>query len=72
MQDLTPILREKGLESIRRDRQNLQQRLQATASYAQKRLDNRQRLLEQSRTMMWCQTRQEYLKAPADIDGISA
>lgn len=73
VQDLTPILREKGLESIRRDRQNLQQRLQAIRGLLptlKKRLDNRQRLLEEGAVNddVVLQTRQEYLKGLADID----
>lgn len=73
VQDLTPILREKGLESIRRDRANLQQRLQTIRGLLptlKKRLNNRQRLLEEGAvpddTVL--QARQEYLNGLADID----
>jgi HlyD family secretion protein len=72
-QSVTPILREKGLESIRRDRANLQQRLQTTQELLptfKKRLDNRQRLLKEGAvsddTVM--QARQEYLDSLAKID----
>ena len=73
VQDLTPILREKGLESIRRDRANLQKRLQTLRGLLptfKKRLDNRQRLFREGAvpddTVL--QARQEYLDALANID----
>lgn len=72
-QELTPILREKGLESIRRDRQNLHKRLQTIRGLLptfKKRLDNRQRLFEEGAvpddTVL--QARQEYLNSLASID----
>ena len=73
VQELTPILREKGLESIRRDRANLQQRLNAIRGLLptfKKRWDNRQRLLEEGAVPddMVLQTRQEYLNGLANIN----
>lgn len=73
VQDLTPILREKGLVSIQRDRQNLQRRLQSLQELLptfKKRLDNRQRLFKEGAvpddTVL--QARQEYLDGLANID----
>jgi HlyD family secretion protein len=73
VQDLTPILREKGLESIGRDRQNLQRRLQSLQELLptlKKRLDNRQWLFKEGAVAddTVLQARQEYLDALANID----
>ena len=73
VQDLTPILREKGLVSIQRDRQNVKRRLQSLQELLptfKKRLDNRQRLFKEGAvpddTVL--QARQEYLNGVANID----
>ena len=73
MHDLTPVLREKGLVSIQRDRFNLQQRLQVMRGLLptfKKRLENRQWLFKQGAvpddTVL--QSRQEYLDNLAKID----
>ncbi|BAY50286.1 HlyD family secretion protein (plasmid) [Scytonema sp. HK-05] len=72
-QTLTPVLREKGLESIQRDRQNLQQRLQSMQELQptfKKRYELRQKLFEQGAlsddTVL--QARQDYLNGIAQID----
>lgn len=68
VQKLTPILKEKGLDSIQLDRASLQQRLQAIRELLptfEQRLNNRQQLLQQgavsSDTVL--QARQDYLNA---------
>jgi HlyD family secretion protein len=73
LQELTPILREKGLVSIGRDRQNLEQRLQAIQELLptlQQRLNNRQRLFQEGAVSddTVLQARQEYLDNLAQID----
>lgn len=73
VKSLTPILRERGLLSIRRDRQNLQQRLQALRDLLptlKKRLDNRQGLFKAGAVSddTVLQARQEYLDGIAQID----
>lgn len=73
VQDLTPILREKGLVSIGRDRQNLQRRLQTLQGLLpthKKRLDNRERLLREGAVPddVVLEARQQYDDARASID----
>lgn len=73
VQDLTPILREKGLVSIRRDRANLQRRLQTLRGLLptyKKRLDNRQRLFTEGAVSddVVLESRQQYDDASANID----
>ncbi|KAB8315267.1 NHLP bacteriocin system secretion protein [Tolypothrix campylonemoides VB511288] len=73
VQDLTPILREKGLVSIGRERQNLQQRLQTLRGLLptyKKRLDNRQMLFKQGAVAddTVLQARQQYDDARVNID----
>lgn len=73
VQSLTPIVREKGLESILSDRQNLQRRLHTLRELLptlKKRLSNRQRLFEQGAVAddTVLQARQEYLDSLANID----
>lgn len=73
VQDLTPILREKGLVSIGRDRQNIQRRLQTLQGLLpthKKRLDNRQRLLREGAVPddIVLEARQQYDDARASID----
>lgn len=71
-QAVTPILREKGLESIQRERENLHQRLQTARELLptfKQRLDDRQKLLAEGAisadTVL--QARQEYLDSQAKI-----
>lgn len=73
VQDLTPILREKGLVSIQGDRQNVQQRLRSLQGLLptfKKRLENRQMLFKEGAvpddTVL--QARQEYLDGIANIN----
>ncbi len=73
VQDLTPVLREKGLVSIQRDRFNLQQRLQVMRGLLptlKKRLENRQWLFKQGAVTddTVLQARQEYVDNLAKID----
>ncbi len=77
VQDLTPILREKGLVSIQRERQNLQQRLQILRGLLptyKKRLDNRQMLFKQGAVAddTVLQARQQYDDARVNIDEAEA
>lgn len=77
VQDLTPILREKGLVSIQRERQNLQQRLQTLRGLLptyKKRLDNRQMLFKQGAVAddTVLQARQQYDDARVNIDQAEA
>ncbi|KYC40650.1 NHLP bacteriocin system secretion protein [Scytonema hofmannii PCC 7110] len=77
VQDLTPILREKGLMSIQRERQNLQQRLQILRGLLptyKKRLDNRQMLFKQGAVAddTVLQARQQYDDARVNIDEAEA
>ncbi|GAA6623360.1 NHLP bacteriocin system secretion protein [Scytonema sp. NUACC26] len=73
VQDLTPMLREKGLVSIGRERQSLQQRLktlQGLLPTHKKRLDNRQMLFKEGAvpddTVL--EARQQYEDARASIN----
>ena len=73
VQDLTPVLREKGLVSIQRDRFNRQQRLQVMRGLLptfKKRLENRQWLFKQGAVTddTVLQARQEYVDNLAKID----
>ncbi|MCC5601576.1 NHLP bacteriocin system secretion protein [Nostoc favosum] len=73
MQDLTPVLKEKGLVSIKRDRLNLQRRLQILQGLLpthKKRLDNRQRLLREGAIPddVVLEAQQQYDNARASID----
>ena len=73
VQDLTPILREKGLVSIQRERQNLQRRLQTLQGLLptyKKRLNNRQWLFKEGAVPdhMVLKARQEHDDARASID----
>ncbi len=73
LQSLTPILREKGLESSKRDRQNLNKRIQTHRELLptfKKRLDNRQKLFQQGAVSddLVLQSRQEYLDKINSID----
>ncbi|MEH1840692.1 MAG: NHLP bacteriocin system secretion protein [Nostoc sp.] len=73
VQDLTPVLRDKGLVSIGRDRLNLQRRLQTLQGLLpthKKRLENRQRLLTQGAIPddVVLEARQQYDDARANID----
>jgi HlyD family secretion protein len=73
VQDLTPVLREKGLVSIGRDRLNLQRRLQTLQGLLpthKKRLENRQRLLAEGAIPddVVLEARQQYDDARASID----
>ena len=73
VQELSPILREKGVVSIQRERQNLQSRLQTMQGLLptyKKRWDNRQRLLQEGAVPddIVMQARQEYDDARANID----
>lgn len=73
VQDLTPVLREKGLVSIERNRLNLQRRLQTLQGLLpthKKRLENRQRLLTQGAIPddVVLEARQQYEDARASID----
>lgn len=73
VQDLTPILREKGLVSIQGDRQSLQKRLQTLQGLLpthKKRLENRQRLLAEGAVPddIVLEARQQYDDARASID----
>ncbi|WP_193199326.1 NHLP bacteriocin system secretion protein [Nostoc sp. MG11] len=70
---LTPILKEKGLDSIKRDRDNQTQRLQALQKLLptiKKRLDNRQQLLQQGAiagdTLL--QAEQDYLNSVTQVN----
>jgi HlyD family secretion protein len=72
-QTVTPILKEKGIEALQRDRLNLEQRLQEIRGLLptlKKRLNNRQRLFQEGAvpddTVL--QSRQEYLDGLAKID----
>lgn len=76
-QAVTPILREKGLESIRRERDNLQQQLQTARDLLptfKKRLDSRQQLLQEGAlsadTVL--QSQQEYLNGKSRIDQLES
>ncbi|MBD2611623.1 NHLP bacteriocin system secretion protein [Nostoc punctiforme FACHB-252] len=73
VQKLTPILREKGLDSIQRDRANQIQSLQSLRELLptfKQRLDNRQRLLQEGAisgdTVL--QSQQDYLNAVRQIN----
>lgn len=73
IQDLTPVLREKGLVSIGRDRLNLQRRLQTLQGLLpthKKRLENRQKLLKEGAIPddVVLEARQQYDNARASID----
>jgi HlyD family secretion protein len=73
IQDLAPMLREKGLVSIQRDRQNVQQRLQILQELLptyKKRLENRQKLLKEGAVSddVVIQARQQYDDARVNID----
>ncbi|MCU0535079.1 MAG: NHLP bacteriocin system secretion protein [Hydrococcus sp. Prado102] len=73
LQELTPILREKGLVSIDRDRENLAQRLQTVRELLptlKQRLNNRQKLFSEGAVSddTVLQARQEYLDNLAQID----
>lgn len=73
VKSLTPVLRDKGLVAIGRDRANQQQRLQTTRELLptyKKRWDNRQKLFQQGAVAddTVLQSRQEYLDALAKID----
>ncbi|MEH1843150.1 MAG: NHLP bacteriocin system secretion protein [Nostoc sp.] len=73
VQDLTPVLREKGLVSIGRDRLNLQRRLQTLQGLLpthKKRLENRQKLLKEGAIPddVVLEARQQYDDARANID----
>ncbi len=73
VQDLTPVLREKGLVSIGRDRENLQRRLQTLQGLLptyKKRLSNRQMLFKEGAVPddIVLNARQEYDDARANID----
>ncbi|WP_414543916.1 NHLP bacteriocin system secretion protein [Nostoc sp. CCY0012] len=73
MQDLTPVLKEKGLVSIERDRVNLERRLQILQELLptyQKRLENRQRLLQAGAIPddVVLEAQQQYDNARASID----
>ncbi|WP_375498169.1 NHLP bacteriocin system secretion protein [uncultured Nostoc sp.] len=73
VQDLTPVLREKGLVSIGRDRLNLQRRLETLQGLLpthKKRLDNRQKLLTEGAIPddVVLEARQQYDDARASID----
>ena len=73
VKSLTPVLRDKGLVAIGRDRANQQQRLQTTRELLptfKKRWDNRQKLFQQGAVAddTVLQSQQEYLDALAKID----
>lgn len=73
VQALTPVLRDKGLVAIQRDRQNLKQRLQTSRDLLptfKKRLQNRQMLLKQGAVAddTVLQAKQQYLDSIAQID----
>ena len=73
LQQLTPIIREKGLESIQRDRETLQKRLQTLRELLptyKKRLAIRQSLFKEGAISddVLLQARQEYLDNTANID----
>lgn len=73
VQQLTPILQEKGLDAIKQDRINLQQRLQAVRELLptfKQRLANRQQLLDQGAVSddTVLQARQDYLNAVSQIN----
>ncbi|MCC5632945.1 NHLP bacteriocin system secretion protein [Nostoc sphaeroides CHAB 2801] len=73
IQDLTPVLKEKGLLSIERDRLNLKRRLQILQGLLpthKKRLDNRQRLLREGAIPddVVLEAQQQYDNARASID----
>jgi HlyD family secretion protein len=73
LQELTPILREKGLVSIERDRENLEERLQTIQELLptlKQRLNNRQKLFLEGAVSddTVLQARQEYLDSLAQMD----
>jgi HlyD family secretion protein len=77
VQSLTPVLRDKGLESIKRERQSLQQRLQNVQDLLpvyRKRWDDRQRLFEAGAiakdTVL--QAQQDYIGAESQINEAEA
>jgi HlyD family secretion protein len=72
-QSVTPILQEKGLESIRRDRQNLRNRLAVMRDLLptlKQRLENRQKLVQEGAVSAdtALQAQQDYLDGQAKID----
>lgn len=74
---VSPLLREKGLESIRSDRQNLQQRLQTTRELLptlKQRFDIRQQLLKEGAisgdTVL--QSRQELIDAQTKVNDVQS
>lgn len=76
-QSVTPILREKGLESVRRERDNLQQQLQTARDLLptfKKRFDSRQQLLQEGAlsadTVL--QSQQEFLNGKSRIDQLES
>jgi len=73
MQDLTPVLKDKGLVSIGRDRLNLERRLQIIQGLLpthKKRLENRQRLLREGAISddVVLEAQQQYDNARTSID----
>ncbi|MBD2774059.1 NHLP bacteriocin system secretion protein [Iningainema tapete] len=73
LQSLTPILREKGLESIKRDQKNLHKRIQTLRELLptfKERLDNRQKLFQQGAVSsdLVLQAHQEYIDKTTSID----
>ncbi len=76
-QSVTPILREKGLESIRRERDTLQQQLQTARDLLptfKKRFDSRQQLLQEGALSADAvlQSQQEYLSGKTKIDQLES
>lgn len=76
-QAVTPILREKGLEALQRERQNLKEQLQTAKDLLptfKKRLDNRQRLLQEGAvpadTVL--QAQQDFLNSQSKINQIES
>lgn len=72
VQSVTPILKEKGIDSIRRDRQNLQQRVQALQTLGpvlKKRWEQRQQLFQEGAVAddTVLQAQQEFLSNLATI-----